>query len=198
MSLVPSRQEIPSHFSTLALIAVILLAVIASEIPNQAEAQNSPKSAQSNTTYRLDSGDKVRVTVFGQPDLSGEFEIDGGGGLSLPLIKRVRAKGLTISGLEQAITNKLKPDYLKNPQVSVEVLNYRPFYILGQVQKPGSYPYVSGMTVVTAVAIAGGFTFRAKKDSFFITRAKGEEKTEVKGSAPVLPGDVIEVRQRLF
>jgi polysaccharide export outer membrane protein len=110
----------------------------------------------------------------------------------------VRAKGLTISGLEQAITNKLKPDYLKNPQVSVEVLNYRPFYILGQVQKPGSYPYVSGMTVVTAVAIAGGFTFRAKKDSFFITRAKGEEKTEVKGSAPVLPGDVIEVRQRLF
>lgn len=186
----------------LALSLVACSIMISSAIP-AARAANEvapPAPAHDEILYKLDAGDRVRVTVFGQQDLSGDFEIDGQGVLSLPLIRRVQAKGLTIPALEQAITNKLKPNYLKNPRVSVEVLNYRPFYILGEVQKPGSYPYVNGMTIVTAVAIAGGFTFRAKKDSFDLTRAQDPGKTrhDVDGTTPVLPGDVIDVRQRLF
>jgi polysaccharide export outer membrane protein len=90
--------------------------------------------------YRLGAGDRVKVVVFGHPDLSGEFGIDGRGRLSLPLIQVIEAAGMTVRQLERAITNKLKPDYLKNPRVSVEILSYRPFYILGEVKNPGSYP----------------------------------------------------------
>ncbi|MEM7293765.1 MAG: polysaccharide biosynthesis/export family protein, partial [Pseudomonadota bacterium] len=93
--------------------------------------------ANAQGEYRLDSGDQVKVTVFGHPDLSGEFEIDGSGRVSLPLIRIVQAKGLTATELEQEITNKLKPDYLKNPKVSVEVQEHRPFYIIGEVKTPG-------------------------------------------------------------
>jgi protein involved in polysaccharide export with SLBB domain len=178
---------------SMAMAAALSSAFAASEAP-------VPKSANVQLDYKLGAGDKIRVTVFGQPDLSGDFEIDGQGGLSLPLIQRVNAIGLTIPQLEDAITNKLKPNYLKNPRVNIEVLNYRPFYILGEVQNPGSYAYVNGMTIVTAVAIAGGFTYRAKKDSFELTRAQDPEKTkkDVDATTPVLPGDVIEVRQRIF
>lgn len=181
-----------------ALVLGILMVV--GGISAALAADSSGVSSDADVQYRLDSGDKVRVTVFGHEDLSGEFEIDGEGGLSLPLIQRVAAKGLTIPELEQAITGKLKPDYLKDPRVSIEVLNYRPFYILGEVQMPGSYPYVNGMTVIKAAAIAGGFTLRAKKDNFLITRARDSDrkKREATGTTPVLPGDVIEVQQRLF
>jgi protein involved in polysaccharide export with SLBB domain len=150
--------------------------------------------------YRLGSGDRVRVTVYGQDDLSGEFEIDGGGQLSLPLIQQVPAAGLTVPELEDVITDALKPDYLKNPRVSVEVLNYRPFYILGEVKQPGSYPYVNGMTVVNAVALAGGYTYRARENRVTIIRATDPSHTEEPAThdTAVLPGDVIMVPERFF
>ena len=150
--------------------------------------------------YRLGSGDKIKVTVFGHEDLSGEFEVDGSGNVSLPLIRNVPAQGLTVSQLEQAVIDRLQPDYLKDPSVSVEVLNYRPFYIYGEVNQPGSYPYVSGMSVLNAIAMAGGFTYRAKKSEVQIIRADDASKSPSEGGpdTQVLPGDVIEVPERFF
>lgn len=150
--------------------------------------------------YRLATGDKVRITVYGHEDLSGEFEVDASGRLALPLIREVTAATLTLKELEQAITDKLRPDYLKNPQVSVEILNFRPFYIVGEVKAPGSYPYANGMTVINAVAVAGGFTYRARKGAIKIQRGSGAEQREIRAQehTPVLPGDVIEVPERFF
>lgn len=150
--------------------------------------------------YRLGTGDQVRVTVFGHEDLSGDFEVSSTGSITLPLIGAVSALELTLQALEQAITDRLKPDYLKNPQVSAEVLNYRPFYIIGEVKNPGSYPYVGGMRAINAIAIAGGFTYRAREDRLLITRAKGGSgKPEpAEQGTHILPGDVLEVPERFF
>lgn len=149
--------------------------------------------------YKLGSGDRLRVTVFGHEDLSGEFEIGPSGTIAFPLVGEIQVDGTTLRQTEQAIVSALKPDYLKNPQVGIEVLNYRPFYIIGEVKQPGSYPYVNGMSVVNAVALAGGFTYRAKEGGITITRGGAEgEAVEVEPTTPVLPGDVIEVPERFF
>ena len=150
--------------------------------------------------YRLGPGDRVKVTVFGHPDLSGSFTLNGAGQLSLPLIKSVLAAGLTVEEVELVIAGKLSPDYLKDPRVSIEVLNYRPFYIIGEVNRPGSYPYIDGMTVLNSIALAGGFTYRARKKKVAIIRATDPDKKK-QLAAPdtkVLPGDIIEVPERFF
>lgn len=161
-------------------------------------AHGNQAFGQKISDYVLGSGDRVRVVVFGQDDLSGEFKVDGAGNISLPLIQVVKAAGLTLRQLEQTITNKLKPDFLKNPRVSLEVLNYRPFYIIGQVKNPGSYPYVAGMTVVNAIALAGGYTYRASESKVLITQVKGGKQRPANRSTRVLPGDVIEIPERFF
>ncbi|TWB23618.1 protein involved in polysaccharide export with SLBB domain [Nitrospirillum amazonense] len=151
--------------------------------------------------YQLGPGDRVRITVFGQQDLSGEYAVDGTGTLSFPLVGQVHAGSLTAGQLGKALEGSLSPNYIKNPHVSVEVLSYRPFYILGEVKTPGSYAYVSGMTVLNAVALAGGFTYRARDDDFRLQRtAKDGSKTQVDAepTTPVQPGDVITVRERYF
>ncbi len=150
--------------------------------------------------YILGPGDKIRVTVFGQDDLSGEFEVDASGSVALPLIQAVPAQGKTPQQLEAEIASRLEPDFLRNPRVSVEVLNYRPFYIYGEVLKPGGYPYVNGMTVHNAIALAGGFTYRARTSSVVIRRTKNGAVSEEDSNldALVVPGDVIEVRERYF
>ena len=150
--------------------------------------------------YRLGAGDRVRVTVFGEPDMTGEFAIDGSGRLAMPLVGKVEANGRTAGELELRIHDKLHPDYLRDPKVTVEVVSYRPFYIVGEVNKPGSYPYVSRMTVLNAVALAGGFTRRARQGRFYIKRVD-PQRTRRLDAAPdsvVLPGDVVTVRRRLF
>lgn len=151
--------------------------------------------------YQLGPGDRVRITVFGQQDLSGEYAVDGTGTLSFPLVGQVHAGSLTAGQLGKTLEGSLSPNYIKNPHVSVEVLSYRPFYILGEVKTPGSYAYVSGMTVLNAVALAGGFTYRARDDDFRLQRtAKDGSKTQVDAepTTPVQPGDVITVRERYF
>lgn len=149
--------------------------------------------------YKLGTGDEIRITVFGHEDLSGEFAVGSDGAISLPLIGEIGAADRTLREIELAIKGELKPDYLKNPQVSVEVINYRPFYIIGEVKNPGGYPYVGGMRVVNAVALAGGFTYRAREDEFFVSRATrdGKRETAVQ-STLIFPGDVVEVRERFF
>jgi protein involved in polysaccharide export with SLBB domain len=152
-----------------------------------------------DASYRLGSGDHVRIVVYGQTDLTGEYLVDGAGNLAFPLIGSVQAGGRTADELSQEIISRLRPNYLKNPSVSVEVLTYRPFYVVGEVKTPGSYPYVSGMTVVHAVALAGGFTYRAREDSFYIQRGTGKPtRMAAAPDTPVEPGDVITVRERYF
>ncbi|MBU6472732.1 MAG: polysaccharide export protein [Alphaproteobacteria bacterium] len=150
--------------------------------------------------YRLGTGDTVHVTVFGESDLSGDYPIDGTGVMRLPLIGQIRAAGLTIPALENSIQAKLAEGYLRDPKVSAQVTNYRPFYIIGEVNKPGEYPYVNGMNVLTAVALAGGFTYRAD-DSDVDIRHKGSDKevsVPVDPSSKVDPGDIITVSERFF
>ena len=157
-----------------------------------------PVWAAGTVEYKLGPGDRLRVVVFGHEDLSGEFAVKGSGHVSLPLVREVKAQGLTLRQLEQAVIDALKPDFLKNPRVSVEVLNYRPFYIIGEVKRPGSYGYVNGMTVVNAIALAGGYTYRAQQNELLITRANDAEKKRKPADhkTVVLPGDVIEVPER--
>jgi protein involved in polysaccharide export with SLBB domain len=150
--------------------------------------------------YTLGSGDKIRIIVFDEEDLSGEFEVSGEGALSLPLIGTIPVKAKTLREIEIAIQEKLLDGFLKNPRVNIEVLNYRPFYILGEVFKPGSYPYVIGMTVLNAVALGGGFSARAKKDNITIIRATDPRQLPqtVSTETIVLPGDVVRVEERFF
>jgi polysaccharide export outer membrane protein len=157
-----------------------------------------PASVAAQDDYRLGSGDRVRVIVYGETDMTGEYQIDGKGKLAFPLIGVVDAGGLTASELEKAIAGKLSPDYIKDPSVSVEVMTYRPFYIVGEVQKPGAYPYVAGMTILNGVAMAGGFTYRAREGDFYIERGGQGEKVDAGPNTQVQPGDVITVRERWF
>ena len=150
--------------------------------------------------YRLGSGDKVRVTIFNEKDLSGDFDVNDQGLLALPLIGQVKVGSLTLSEAQDLITQKYARDYLVNPRVNVEVLNYRPFFILGEVKNPGSYPYVNGISIVNAVALAGGYTPRANHDRIVVKRASDPAAGEqpVREDSPVLPGDVIRVLERFF
>lgn len=149
--------------------------------------------------YQLAAGDRIRITVYGHDDLSGEFQLDGNGNIALPLIQNVAAGGRTPRELEQTITDRLQPDYLRNPLVSVEVVTQRPFYILGEVGAPGSYPYAAGITVVKAAALAGGFTYRANTKKVRITRDGNAEPIERASlQSEIKPGDVIEVPERFF
>jgi polysaccharide export outer membrane protein len=150
--------------------------------------------------YRLDSGDRVRVIVFGQDNLSRTYSVDASGSISMPLIGPVRARGLTTLALSNAIAAELRRKYIKDPKVSVEVETYRPFFILGEVRRPGGYPYVNGMTVEAAVALAEGYTERAKKRMVRLTRRfDGVNSTVmVPSDYPVQPGDTIYVLERFF
>jgi polysaccharide export outer membrane protein len=147
--------------------------------------------------YRLGPGDQVQVTVFRQPELSGRFGLDGEAHLALPLAGEIPADRLTTRELEQAIAARLREgDYLINPQVSIQVVTYRPFYILGEVRRPGEYAYLNGMTVVNAVALAGGYTYRARPSKITVRRAGC---TFVAGpDAVVLPGEIVTVPERFI
>jgi polysaccharide biosynthesis/export protein VpsN len=156
-------------------------------------------AAATEAVYRLASGDKVKVTVFNHPDLSGEFNLDGAGNFAVPLIGEIKANGLTSRELEQRIQDRFRDGYLVDPQVNVEVLNYRPFYILGEVKTPGSYPYQNNMTVLNAVALAGGFTYRAKQNGFLLQRGgSNTAAAQVAGDHALLPGDIVTVQERFF
>ncbi len=180
----------PANIRLLLLLSVLLTSFVSSDV----------EAAADQPVYTLGSGDRVRVTVFGEEDLSGEFEVDGSGFISMPLIGEVEAGGLTLRQLEKAISEKLLDGYLKTPRVSVEVRDYRPFYILGEVKEPGNYPYVNGMTVLNAVALAGGYTYRARKKRLLITRANDAERAEQPATenTVVFPGDIVRVPERFF
>jgi protein involved in polysaccharide export with SLBB domain len=151
-------------------------------------------------SYRLGAGDKVKVTIFDEPDLSGTFAVSGEGKVSVPLIGDIQAAGLTAPQLQTALETAYQQGYLKDPKVNVEVLSFRPFYILGEVKMPGEYPYDNGMTVVKAVALAQGFTYRADEKRVFIKHLNQtkEEQIPLTSSQEVAPGDTIRIAERYF
>lgn len=157
-------------------------------------------SAPAQDAYVLGAGDRVRVTVFGEPDLSGEFQIDGQGTFPMGLIGTVAGAGMSPRALEQHLVTLYRDGYLVNPQIGVEVLNFRPFFILGEVSRPGSFAYREGLTVLNAVALAGGFTYRADKDDIEINRGGDTSRPPEEATLETLvqPGDLITVTERLF
>jgi polysaccharide export outer membrane protein len=150
--------------------------------------------------YMLDSGDRLRVSVFGQEGVTNTYIVDAGGFVNIALIGPVAARGLTPPGLAQAIGARLRDGFIREPHVSVEVEAYRPFYILGEVNAPGQYAYQPGMSVETAIAIAGGYSPRADKRGAMLTRTNGGMpfKSKVPLQAPIRPGDTINVGERWF
>lgn len=150
--------------------------------------------------YLIGPGDELNIIVFGHPDLSGNFVIDPQGDLTMPLIGRMPVRGKTVDQITDEVTASYGGSFLVDPRVSVELLNSRPFYILGQVNTPGEYPYVRGVTVRQAAAIAGGFTRRADTEEFVIYRQTETGSQEMRATADtiVIPGDTVEVLRRLF
>lgn len=156
---------------------------------------------KSEAQYYLNVGDKLKVNVFNEKDLSGEYEVDRQGNVTMPLIESVEARGKTISEIEIEIVNRYKSGYLVNPDINVEVLNFRPFFIMGEVKEAGEYPYKNNLTVLSAVATAGGYTYRANKKKILVERVNDNHKkvqVMVKESDNVLPGDTIIVKERYF
>jgi polysaccharide export outer membrane protein len=160
-----------------------------------------PLPATATGPYRLGVGDEMRIITFGEERLTGQFRVNDRGEIAIPLLGTIRADGLTTAELERSIDQQMvAKKVLLNPSVSVEVLSYRPVFILGEVSKPGQYPYQPGMTVLTAVAVAGGFTYRAETHYASILRSTDDHSVE--GRAPrgteVRPGDVIDIQERYF
>ena len=186
--------------ATLAMFMFATACQSAGPVSRQVTDPSTPAQAQSNIAYTLGTGDKLRINVFGQPELSGEFVVDGTGAISLPLIGQVTAIGLSTQELETTIATNLSNGFLLEPRVSAEVINYRPFYILGEVGRPGEYPFNSGLTVLNAVAAAGGFTYRANKKVVFIKSADGNQEMpfELDTNTVVKPGDTLRIGERIF
>jgi polysaccharide biosynthesis/export protein len=152
------------------------------------------------TGYRVGAGDKLSIRVAGETDLTGEFPVDASGAISLPYVQSTTVAGLTTPQIEKMIVGKLRNGYLKDPQVSVQVISLRPFYILGEVTSSGSFAYQPGITVQQAIAIAGGYGTRADKRAMMLTRrdSSGTHTSMVPITTQVYPGDVIYVKERWF
>lgn len=183
--------------------AVLALSTAAFGVLTGMEANAQEKyaaQASDSRTYVLGATDRVRVKVYGEPDIAGEYEVDSNGFVSVPLAGRIRAAGLTTRQLERAITSALSKGIVRDPRVNVEIALYRPFYILGEVKKSGEYPYRVGMTVLDAVASAGGFTYRANENKVILRRSGSTVEEVYQLDAPVLvfPGDNIRVPERFF
>lgn len=182
----------------IALAAALLSAGCAANSLSEADKQSM--AAAATAPAKLQPGDKIRITVYGEDKLSGDYQLDQSGQISLPLAGTITAQGLTQNELEQALTKKFRSEYLKDPKVTVTIATLQPYYIMGEVEKPGQYPYQSGLNVLTALAIAGGPTYRANRNSVEIQR-HGETAMHdypISTTVPILPGDVIRVPERYF
>jgi protein involved in polysaccharide export with SLBB domain len=157
-------------------------------------------AARPQGEYQLGLGDKLRVTIFGERDLSGEYQVSGGGVVTMPLVGDIPVSGLTAREIEKVITEKYQGTYLTNPSVSVEVYSFRPFFVLGEVERPGSYPTQEGITILGAIATSGGYTYRANTKKVFLRRAGDTQEYEVDPNQPIkiAPGDVVRVGERHF
>lgn len=185
---------------TIFLLIALALGISFTQTPSAAVAESTPPAFSPSGPYILGPNDKVRVKVYGEGDITGEYEVDGNGNVSIPLAGRIRAAGLTTKQLESAIRSALSKGIVRNPNVNVDVATYRPYYILGEVKNSGEYPYKVGLTVLDAVATAGGFTYRANEHKVYLRRAGVGVEEEYPLNAPVLvfPGDNIRIPERYF
>lgn len=182
----------------LAALALLLCAACASS--GDPAAETGPQLPQASVEdYRLGPGDRLRVSVFGEADLTGEFVVGTNGMVSYPLVGDQAAQGKTLGEFTDSLRTSLTR-YVLHPNISVEVLNYRPFFILGEVQNPGTYPYAAGLNVMNAVATAGGFSYRADARRVYIKHADeiGEREYRLTSTTPVLPGDTVRIPERRF
>jgi protein involved in polysaccharide export with SLBB domain len=184
--------------STISAGLALGLAIVAACSTGPAMA--NPQAPSVTDSYRLGTGDEIKVTVFGEADLSGPLVVDGQGAITMPLIGQVEVRGLTLAETGRRLEAKLKDGWLRDPKVTAEMTKGRPYYILGEVNRAGEYPFTSGLTVMNAIAAAGDFTYRADKKKIMITSAGTGEEREVKLSptTPVQPGDRIRVLERYF
>lgn len=159
-----------------------------------------PVAAGPGPRYTLDSGDRLRIVVYGQEGLTNSYAVDAGGNVTMPLIGSVKARGLTSAELSAAVAGRLRQGFIREPHVAVEVEAHRPFFILGEVTVPGQYPFVPNMTVETAVAIAGGFSPRAKREGVTLSRTvQGQMfRGQIPVTYPIQPGDTIVINERWF
>ncbi len=180
---------------TARLMAVMLLSACGSDY-----ARILPAPPAQQVRYLLGPGDKLNIAVFGNANLSGAFTVEPTGEISFPLLGGIKAAGRPVEDIRSEIVERLDRDFVVNPRVSVEVINFRPFFILGEVVRPGSYPYVPDLTARQAAAISGGFTRRAQTNGFMLTRKtdKGTVTYQIDMDDPVLPGDTLEIGRRLF
>lgn len=169
-----------------------------SDSPTSSSAPALPMSVDDN--YRLGTGDKLKVNVYGEDDLSGEFIVDGSGQVQLPLVGQIKAASLTVHEFVEEVQKILGEKYLRDPKVSVQIENYRPFYIMGEVNKPGEYPYENGLNVLGAVALAGGYTYRANDSDVYIRHngSAAEVVSPASAQTRINPGDIVRVPERLF
>lgn len=192
----------------LMLAATLTNAGCAAATESQAMPAPAPAAATetrdgTGTAYSLGPGDKLRITVFGEDNLSGEYAVSSTGMISFPLVGNIEAAGKSLTDVQEMLRSRLASGYINDPRVAVEVLEYRTFYILGEVNKPGEYPYRANMTVEQAVATAGGFTYRANRKRFEIARSGTDNESarvkfdEARG-LKVAPGDTIQILERFF
>ena len=182
------------------MLIALLMGLAVPVLARQVAASDSSSSVAPKYEYRLGSGDKLKITVFGEADLTGEYSVAGDGKVAFPLIGNVEALGLSETELASKITVALKEGYLKDPRVNVEVLTFRPFFILGEVNKPGQYDFANGMTVERAVAVASGYTYRADKKKVYVKHVNDDKETTVPMTSQIIvqPGDTIRIGERYF
>jgi polysaccharide export outer membrane protein len=168
--------------------------------PSQASASSGRAAIINDDSYRLGAGDKMKITVYGEQDLSGEFLVSSNGRVQFPLLGDIQAAGLTAQDFSKTLTAELGAKYLRSPKVSIEIETYRPFYIIGEVNKPGEYAYESGLSLHGAVALAGGYTYRANDSNVYIRRVGSEDETSMRvtGQIKIYPGDVVRIPERFF
>ncbi len=184
--------------TALCLLILPVLTACGAGAPPVTEAERKALEAEAAAPPQLQAGEKIHVTVYGEPSLSGDYQIDPSGLVSLPLAGTLKAAGLTQQQLEQALTAKFAGGYLKDPKITVGISEFRPFYIVGEVEKPGAYPYTGGLTVLSAIAIAGGTTYRANQSEVLIQHVgeEGMREYNTNSPIPILPGDIIQVPRR--
>lgn len=182
-----------------SLLRALALGASAAAITACTTVPPTPPEMMQHAEYRLGPGDQLRITVFGETDLTGTFTVGSQGSIAYPLVGEVPAAGKTIPEFTTGLQTALE-QYVRAPNVSVEVANYRPFFILGEVQHPGTYPYSANLTVLNAVATAGGFTYRANQGMVFIRHANEDQEHSypITIATPVLPGDTVRIPERFF
>lgn len=190
-----------SSVAIIGLLATLLLTGCGAGSVTSSATPPSPTAAASDpSAYRLGANDKVRVIVFGEDQLSGEYQVDSTGSVALPLVGEISAAGKSPREFEEAVRTAYANGYVRDPKISIEVLDFRPYYILGEVKKPGEYPYRTGLTVISAIAAAEGYTYRANTAAVLIDRPgqAGQLKVRATANEPIYPGDVITVNERFF